>query len=402
LPIQRWLPVFLLTFTIALVLHSAFLTAFSATLFILLGVASWWQRKSLENVSYRRRFHFTRGFPSDHLSVRIEVENQKWLPLSWLRIMDPWPKAVGPEDERILAPSHIQELGVLSHAFSLRWFERARRSYEILLQKRGVYKVGPAQAQSGDLFGIYEQSAVLGKEDQITVFPAMIPLEEINLPPENPFGDRRSHRRLLEDPNFPMGVRDYRPEDGFRRVHWPATARTGQLQVKVFQPTSTQTLVLCLNVSTYPHSWEGVYPAMFERLLSLAGTLLSQGIERGYRVGLISNGCLSNSDQAFRIPPGRSPEQLGRLLQALAGATPVVVASFERFLLREIPHVPYGATLLVLTAIVTPELIETLARLRKHERQLTLLSLAEEPPPDIPGVRSVHMPFHEESQSVHT
>jgi hypothetical protein len=80
----------------------------------------------------------------------------------------------------------------------------------------------------------------------------------------------------------------------------------------------------------------------------------------------------------------------------------VVVASFERFLLREIPHVPYGATLLVLTAIVTPELIETLARLRKHERQLTLLSLAEEPPPDIPGVRSVHMPFHEESQSVHT
>jgi len=80
----------------------------------------------------------------------------------------------------------------------------------------------------------------------------------------------------------------------------------------------------------------GVYPAMFERLLSLAGTLLSHGIERGYRVGLISNGCLSNSDQTFRVPPGRSPNQLGRLLQALAAATPVVVASFERFLLREV------------------------------------------------------------------
>ena len=397
MPIQHWLPIFLLIFVVGLVLHSHFLTAFSSTLFIILGIATWWQRKSLERVSYWRRFHFTRGFPGERFAVRIEVENQKWLPLSWLRIMDPWPKAVGPEDERILAPSHIQELGVLAHAFSLRWFERARRTYDILLQKRGVYKIGPAQAQSGDLFGIYEQSNVLGKEDQITVFPAMIPIEEINLPPENPFGDRRSRRRLLEDPNFPMGVRDYHPEDDFRRVHWPATARTGQLQVKVFQPTSTQTLVLCLNASTYPHSWEGVYPAMFERLLSLAGTLLNHGIERGYRVGLISNGCLSNSDQAFRIPPGRSPEQLGRLLQALAGATPVVVASFERFLMREIPHVPYGSTLLVLTAVTTPELIETLARLRKHERQLTLLSLAEEPPPQIPGVRSIHMPFHEES-----
>jgi uncharacterized protein (DUF58 family) len=195
-----------------------------------------------------------------------------------------------------------------------------------------------------------------------------------------------------------MGVRDYRPEDGFRRVHWPATARTGQLQVKVYQPTSTQTLVLCLNVSTYPRHWEGVYPAMFEQLLSLAGTLLSHGIERGFRVGLISNGCLSNSDQAFRIPPGRSPMQLGRLLQALAGATPVVVASFERFLLREIPRVPYGATILVVTAVVTPELVETLARLKKHERQLTLLSLADEPPPNIPGVRAIHLPFNEGSR----
>jgi uncharacterized protein (DUF58 family) len=193
-----------------------------------------------------------------------------------------------------------------------------------------------------------------------------------------------------------MGVRDYHPEDDFRHLHWPATARTGQLQVKVYQPTSTQTLVLCLNVSTYPHYWQGVYPAMFERLLSLAGTLLSHGIERGYRVGLISNGCLSNSDQTFRVPPGRSPEQLGRLLQALAGATPVVVTSFERFLLREVPRVPYGSTLLILTAVTTPELVETLASLRKHERVLTLLSLAEESPPHIKGVRSVHMPFKEE------
>jgi uncharacterized protein (DUF58 family) len=243
---------------------------------------------------------------------------------------------------------------------------------------------------------MYERSALLGQDDQITVFPEMIPIQALDLPPEDPFGDRRSRRRLLEDPHFPMGVRDYHPEDDFRHVHWPATARTGQLQVKVYQPTSTQTLVLCLNVSTYPHYWQGVYPAMFERLLSLAGTLLSHGIEHGYRVGLISNGCLSNSDQTFRVPPGRSPNQLGRLLQALAGVTPVVVASFERFLLREVPHIPFGSTLLVLTAVTTPELIETLASLRKHERQLTLLSLAEEPPPYIQGVRSIHLPFKEE------
>jgi uncharacterized protein (DUF58 family) len=134
---------------------------------------------------------------------------------------------------------------------------------------------------------------------------------------------------------------------------------------------------------------------LLERLLSVAATLVSQGLQDGYRVGLISNGCLANSDQPFRIPPGRSPQQLAYLLQALAGVTPVVVAPFEQFLLREVPRVPYGATLLIVTAVTSPGLAENLLRLKKHERQLTLLSLAQESPPRLPGVRSIHLPFYE-------
>jgi len=380
---------------LGLTLRIPFLIALPATLIVILGFASWWQRRSLKGVSYSRRFHFTRAFPGERFPLRIEVENQKLLPLSWLQLEDPWPRAVGPEDESILAPSHAQDMGFLTHAFSLRWYERSHRNYMLHFRKRGIYKVGPARVESGDLFGIYERSASLGGVQQLTVFPAMLPMEELALPPENPFGDQRSRRRLFEDPNRPMGVREYHPEDGFRRVHWPATARTGELQVKVYQPTSAQVMVLCLNVSTYHRYWEGVYPALLEHMLSMAATLVNQGFEHGYRVGLISNGCLSNSDQPFRIPPGRSPQQLSHLLQALAGVTPVVVAPFERFLLREVPKVPYGATLVVLSAITSPELAETLARLKKHERQITLISLAEEPPPEVIGVHSVHLPFKE-------
>jgi uncharacterized protein (DUF58 family) len=192
-----------------------------------------------------------------------------------------------------------------------------------------------------------------------------------------------------------MGVREYHPEDSFRRVHWPATARTGDLQVKVYQPTSARLMVLCLNVSTYPRYWEGVYPALLERLISMAATLVNQAISDGYRVGMISNGCLANSDQPFRIPPGRSPHQLAYLLRALAGVSPVVVSPFENYLLREIPRVPYGATLLILTAVTSPELGEVLLRLKKHERRISLLSLAQEPPPLIPGLHCIHMPFED-------
>lgn len=67
---------------------------------------------------------------------------------------------------------------------------------------------------------------------------------------------------------------------------------------------------------------------------ALAVRLVDRGIQDGYRVGIISNACLSISDHPFHTQPGRSPQQLATLLSALEGITPVVVAPFERLLLR--------------------------------------------------------------------
>ena len=390
---ERWISSLGMIFLIALLLRSPFLIALSMSLAIILILANWWKKHSLDEIIYRRRWQYTRAFPGESYPVKLEIENHKLLPLSWLRIQDPWPKMVGPANEDVLAPSHIPGQGFLTHVFSLRWFERTQRTYALLFRKRGAYMVGPAQLESGDLFGIYSSTRETGQGERLTVFPALVPLEKLNLPPDNPFGDLRSHRRLFEDPNRPIGVREYHPEDGFRRVHWPATARTGQLQVKLFQPTSAQVMVLCLNIATFHRYWEGVYPALLEYLLSSAATLLSMGVENGYRVGMISNGCLGNSDQPFRIPPGQSSQQLSRLLEALAGVTPVVVAPFDRFLLREIPKVPYGALLVILSAVITPGLTETLMRLKRHERRITLISLAESEPPLIPRIHCIHLPF---------
>jgi uncharacterized protein (DUF58 family) len=132
---------------------------------------------------------------------------------------------------------------------------------------------------------------------------------------------------------------------------------------------------------------------LIEHLIKVAATLVDEGIHEGYKVGLVANGCLAHADQPFRIPPGRSPQQLVVLLQALAGVTSVVTGNFDRFLLREIPHVQYGATLIILTAVTTPELASTLIQLKLHERRITLYSLGEEAPPIIPGIQTIHQPF---------
>jgi uncharacterized protein (DUF58 family) len=395
---RRWLPILGLVFIFGLFFHINWVMSLAISVAVVIGLAWWWRSQSLKNIIYRRKFHYTRGFPGEETSVQIEIENRKLLPVSWLRIQDPWPRNIGPTDESVLAPSHIQDQGLLTNIFSLRWFERARRRYHLRFVRRGVYAVGPAQLLSGDIFGIYEESRTAKEVQLLTVFPKIIPLVEMDLPAEDPLGDRRSRRRLFEDPNRPMGVREYHPEDSLRRVHWPATARTGELQVKVYQPTSGEVMVVCLNVSTFERTWEGVYPPMLEYLVSVAATICNQGIQGGYRVGLIANGCIARSDQPFRIPPGRTANQLATLLGALAGVNPVVTAQFERYLLKEIPRVPYGATLVIITAVIPKTLAETLVRLKRHERKITLISLAKDVPPEIPGIHTIHLPFEEEKR----
>jgi uncharacterized protein (DUF58 family) len=392
---KRGLPILILLMMLGIMFKEPFLITLSSALFVIIGVAYWWQRRSLVGVSYRRIFHFTRGFPDEQIDLKVEVENRKLLPISWLRVQDDWDRAVGPVDEELLAPSHLKDRGFLTNIFSLRWYEKARRSYSLLLRKRGIYSIGPARLDTGDLFGIFEKAKEVGPNHFLTVFPTLLPFSKIEFPAEDPFGDRRSRKRLFEDPNRPMGVREYRPEDSFRKVHWPATARTGQLQVNVYQPTTGQVMMVCMNVSTFARHWEGVYPELLEYLIKVAATLINEGIREGYKVGLVANGCLAHADQPFRIPPGRSPQQLAILLQALAGVTSVVTGNFERFLLREIPRIPYGATLIILTAVTTPELASTLIQLKQHERRIILFSLAQESPSIVPGIQIIHQPFKE-------
>jgi uncharacterized protein (DUF58 family) len=152
-------------------------------------------------------------------------------------------------------------------------------------------------------------------------------------------------------------------------------------------------MVVCLNVATFARHWEGTNPELFEHVIRIAATLVTKGIEDGYRVGLIANGCLAHADQPFRIPPGRSPRQLASLLGALAGVTPVMTGPFENFLIKQVPRVAYGATLLIVTGVTNPELFETLVQLKHRGRRITLLSYAQEPPQVVPGVRMIHQPF---------
>ncbi len=395
IPFKSWLPLLILILVMGILLRMPWLVVFSFSVLILFTIAQYWNRHALDNVSYERYFRYTRGFTGEPLEFSLSVENKKWLPINWLKTEDRWPYAVGPKDKKELVSTHLPAAGNLVNLYSLRWRQKTRRQFPMVFQKRGMYELGPLTMESGDPFGLFRTTREEERSQYITVFPELIPLDFMAATTEDPFGERKAIRRVFEDPIQPMGVREYMPEDEFRRIHWPATAKTGELQVKVLPPISSKVLMVCMNASTTSQPWLGTLPNTFEQLIKITASIAYQGVENGYQVGLISNGSVAHSDHPFRLLPGRTPQHLASLLGTLAASTDYVTAPFELYLMQSMGKIPIGSALIIISACTTESMIDSIVRLRKYRPHITLVALDETAPVEIPGVKLVHLPFSE-------
>lgn len=348
---------------------------------LITAIGSWlWGRASLDQLSYQRTLSAERIFQGETVVMEATIVNRKWLPLPWLSVEDQISDRVLVRERETL-PSNRPGMTLLRLVTSVRWYERVSWTFNLDCPERGAYNVGPVSMRSGDLFGFFSRSSMIEGRDQIIVYPRIVPLEEIGLPPLHPFGDQRRDRHLITDPSRPIGIRDYRPEDSFRYIHWKATARQGQIQVKVFEPTVTVQIGIFLSLDTYERYWEGVDYNRAESAIVAAASLAAHGLKERCQVGVYANGVMTNSDQTLRIHPGRGPDQLGTILQGLAKLTPLSSTNFPRLLSAEARRFPWGSTIVVISALMTDSLALTLAELLTRGHRVVLLRVGDYEPP---------------------
>jgi uncharacterized protein (DUF58 family) len=255
-----------------------------------------------------------------------------------------------------------------------------------------VYHLGPVQAESGDFLGLFARTEDMLIKDAVTVYPALLPLETIQWDTDDPFGETTARQKLFVDPNIISGIRPYQPGDRFRNIHWPATVKKGELQVKVFQPVTAKSIMIALNSSTTEHPWMGFSSELLEYAIQVSASIAYQAIQAGYAVGLISNGYLTRSDHPFFLSPGSSPEQLVQILTYLAMVSSYTNVKFEQYLMQTTSKIPYGTSLVVVSGMTSDLLSETLVHLASYRRNLSFYNLTEEPI-TIPGIRQIHVPY---------
>lgn len=363
-----------------------------ATLLLLTASISWlWNHYALRRVAYSRRLAATRVFRDETVTLRLELINRKLLPLAWIEVEDEVPDRLEAVDRRI-APSTDPAIGILPYLTSLRPYERVAWTATLRCPHRGVFTVGPTVLRSGDIFGFYRCEDRIAQRDTVIVYPRVIPLPDLGIPPRGAFGDTRTRHSLLLDPQRTVGTRDYHPEDSFRHIHWKATARAGSLQVRVFEPTTVTQLAIFLDLDTPGQAWRALDSVDFEPLVSVGASLAAHAIEEGRAVGIYSNRLIGGSNRPLRVAPASGVVQLTKVLESLAKLSPFATSEFAKHLRAETLNFPWGSTIVIVTASMTPTLAATLEALRGAGHRLVLVATAPLVPPPVRNLITHHLP----------
>ncbi len=370
---ELWIVIAVAVLIISLILDQVALVLISLLFVLTAGLSRLWNRYCLNRVEYQRRLSRNQVFFGDEIVYEIEVANRKLLPLPWIRIEDELP-----DDVTLLkgkAIPTLEERAVLTNIFPINWYHRVKRRFPIRCEKRGCFLFGPTRIRAGDLFGFFNKELVIDKIDYLFVYPRLVPLDRLGIPSKQLFGDIRLQQHLFQDPVLTAGVRDYQSGDSLKRIHWKSTARLGKIQTRVFEPTTTVDLSVFLDVRTTDIPFWGSVVQLQELGIMAAAAISQHALDAGFRVGLYANQITRFSEGMVRVPHSRHPEQLTRILESLAQIHQIEATKISKFIRQEVRNLPWGSTLVVITAQANEETIATLLDLKRVGRSVALIKI---------------------------
>jgi uncharacterized protein (DUF58 family) len=333
-----------------------------ATGFLLVVVVAWaWVRLA------NRPFGVRRGAgESEHVEgddVPIVVELQPTAPV---------------QPASVTLHERVGRLGAQRHLMR-RSGSRLSVRYVLEQVPRGRYRFEDVRAELSDPFGLECAVVELPPPGALLVYPRLVRLGHL-------FTDSsaRSHdgRRLLlrRSTGFELhSVREYERGESLRRVHWPSTARRGQLMVKELEDSPRDEVAVLLDADA-----SAVVGGSFDMQVRAAGSIMDAYVRRGRRAVLVVN-----SDQR-EVQHVHSPAaDWNRALELLAAVEPTGRTSLARLLTEDDGPAVRALELVVVTARADGALVDRLVQRAMSRRKVSLVFVD---PPSFNGGRRVREP----------
>ena len=271
----------------------------------------------------------------------------------------------------------------------LRPEEVARAAYRLPTDRRGLYDLGPLQVAVTDPFGLATRTVEAAPQTRLTVFPHI----DLIAPPPSSNGDDplagADHPRALTGGGEDFyALRPYVRGDDLRKVHWPSTARTGEMMLRQDEmPWQARSIIVVdVRTATCPA------PAL-ELVVSAAASIVSAAAHHDGLQRLITTA-------GFDSRAGAGTGHTEAILEHLAGvraSTGTIVTALSTLRRSQAG----GALVVVTTGLATAADLQSLAALRTRYAGVTVVvfdqsawtgvSAAGSPTPTVRGVRFVRV-----------
>lgn len=155
------------------------------------------------------------------------------------------------------------------------------RSYPLLIRRRGRYHLDGVRVVTPFPFGLFHKKAFYPSEASLIVCPELIPLPPLRLQELTAIGHEQTLAR--RGPGHSLyNLREFRPGDDSRAIHWMTTARTAKLMLKETEAEDQRMITLAVSTVAPDEEEE-----RFERALSIAASLIDQFLRDGTRLRLL-------------------------------------------------------------------------------------------------------------------
>ena len=189
-----------------------------------------------------------------------------------------------------------------SFAMHIRGHETRDLKARFLFPARGRYRLEEVSLVTRFPFALFEKTRKIRESADVVVFPDPADASDWVASVYSRFGEVETARRGRGEEYF--GLREYRPGEDSRFIHWKASAKRGELIVRETEERVQRSAEVCLcNFGSAP-------PPAFEQDVRKTAGLLEALLARGYRVGL------STAEEV--VEPGVGARHLDRMLRALA------------------------------------------------------------------------------------
>ena len=300
-------------------------------------------RYSLRAVSVTRTLPST-AFEGDTISLDVNIINRAATSRHMIEVLDSVPAA----EPGMRTP--------MTFIAKLRGRKDRAYSFKVTCYKRGEYSIGPLTLTSSYPLGITSaEKSFSGEIQPLLVYPEMFDVSCFPFVSGSSFpaSGQKAVSRAGGSEDF-FGTREYREGDSLRYIHWPSTARHGELIVKEFEIRASSEVTFLIDL--HRNSDIGTEKeSTLEYAVKIAASLSKYAMQRGH-----SFQCIGYGMRPHIVTYGKGESHLASVLETLARVRPDGSVPYSRAIRDTAEFLKDGSTLVLIFSITEQNLDEYL------------------------------------------